>query len=572
MTPSSPPSSAPTSCDAFVSSYVCGADDDRCALYDFFVGLNGCDWSLSTNWLMSEDVCIWYGVSCDSNDEVYQINLSDNGLVGTISPSIGDLFSLERIDLQINSISGTIPTEIGDLSSMELLNLQYNSFRNNIDSTTGVITDSFCDIGTIAVDCEDPVFVSCPTACNCICGNIIPSTTPTEIVTTDPTGPPVLPSGSPTTEPTFSSDSPSSAPTCDSFIEESYCDTFNLKTTCRSLRDIYMGMGGCGWVDGSISTGRRLQEGSADWFSTTPTDNGVDGICDWYGITCENSDCVEGCDVVELNLDFNNLEGTISESIGQLFRLELLNLSNNRIIGTIPSTLGNLKKLIALDLVENYITGSVPAEVEALNLLTFRTDCEVLVDCDTCTDCGTKGPPTADPSSIPSDTPSLVPTGTPSEMPSATPSSIPSSAPSAIPSGTPSLVPTSTPSAIPSATPSAIPSSAPSAIPSAGPSSEPSFSFVPSASPTIEHSSAPSEGCYENIEYSCQISDPGTSRLDKGISYGCARAVDSTSDICQVTSCYLDEVIPPSEACCGCSDKAARAGFVPPSESPSASP
>mmetsp|Transcript_16000 Transcript_16000/g.20953 ORF Transcript_16000/g.20953 Transcript_16000/m.20953 type:complete len:150 (-) Transcript_16000:213-662(-) len=141
-----------------------------------------------------------------------------------------------------------------------------------------------------------------------------------------------------------------------------------------------------------------------------------------------------------------------------------------------------------------------------------------------------------------------------------------------MPSATPSDTPSSTPSAMPSATPSAIPSSTPSAIPSELPSATPSISSVPSGFPTVEHSSAPTEGCYENFAYSCQVQDPGTSGLDVGSAYGCARATDSNSDICQVNSCYLNQVIPPSEACCGCSDKSARAGFVPPSESPSTSP
>lgn len=568
--PSSTPSSAPTSCDAFVSSYACSGSDE-CALYDFFVGLNGCDWSLSTNWLMTNDVCTWYGISCDSNDEVYQINLSDNGLVGTIPTSIGDLTSLERVDLQINSISGIIPTEIGDLPDMELLNLQYNSFRNNIDSTTGVITDSFCDIDIIAVDCEDPVFVSCPIACNCICGNIIPSTTPTEIVTLDPTA---LVSASPTTEPTFSSDSPSSAPTCDSYVDESYCDTFNLKTTCRALLDIYREMGGCSWTEGAISSGRRLQTaGTGEWATGETTENGLDPMCFWHGVTCENGDCDEGCDVIMIDLSNNNVRGTIPASVGtSLYRLIELDLSVNNIHGTIPSTLGNLRDLIVLLLDQNDITGTVPAEVEALNIPTFVTDCETQVNCTSCTDCGPEGPPTADPSGIPSETPSLAPTGTPSVIPSATPSAIPSSTPSAIPSAAPSAIPSSTPSAIPSATPSAIPSSTPSAIPSEPPSAIPSLSFVPTGVPTVEHSSAPTEGCYENIAYECQVDDPGTSGIDSGLSYGCAAATDSTAPFCQVNSCYLGLVIPPSEACCGCSNKSARAGFVPPSESPTQSP
>merc|ERR1719446_592118 len=120
------------------------------------------------------------------------------------------------------------------------------------------------------------------------------------------------------------------------------------------------------------------------------TTNGLDGFCDWGGITCENGDCDEGCDVIKIDLSFNNLRGSIPASIGSMYRLEEVVLSNNFIRGSIPSTMGNLRDLVVLLLDQNEITGTVPAAVEALNIPTFVTDCETQVNCTSCSDCGTE--------------------------------------------------------------------------------------------------------------------------------------------------------------------------------------
>jgi len=100
------------------------------------------------------------------------------------------------------------------------------------------------------------------------------------------------------------------------------------------------------------------------------------------------------------------------------------------------------------------------------------------------------------------------------------------------------------------------------------PTSKPSIlpSDVPSLSPTTSTnpSSSPSDGCYEPINYVCEIVDPGTSGLPQNIVLGCANP-----DICDVLECQ--STIPPSEACCHCEGRENRA-LPPPSESPSQDP
>ena len=56
--------------------------------------------------------------------------------------------------------------------------------------------------------------------------------------------------------------------------------------------------------------------------------------CDWYGVTCDNSDEGEGYvdqHIIRLELPNNGLSGKLSPSIGNFTRLEALDLSDNDI-------------------------------------------------------------------------------------------------------------------------------------------------------------------------------------------------------------------------------------------------
>jgi len=52
-----------------------------------------------------ESICSWYGVKCDENNtHAVELNLTNNGLSGRLSESIGRLSSLEILDLSDNDI------------------------------------------------------------------------------------------------------------------------------------------------------------------------------------------------------------------------------------------------------------------------------------------------------------------------------------------------------------------------------------------------------------------------------------------------------------------------------------
>ncbi|GJM90587.1 hypothetical protein PR202_ga06885 [Eleusine coracana subsp. coracana] len=82
----------------------------------------------------SQNFCNWSGVSCSAQTQsrVTALNLSSQGLGGTIPPCIGNLSSITSLDMSNNGFRGSIPTELGRLSQIIHLNLSINSFDGRI--------------------------------------------------------------------------------------------------------------------------------------------------------------------------------------------------------------------------------------------------------------------------------------------------------------------------------------------------------------------------------------------------------------------------------------------------------
>lgn len=83
----------------------------------------------------------------------------------------------------------------------------------------------------------------------------------------------------------------------------------------------------------------------------------------WHGVTVENNK------VIGINLLFNNLNGTIPTSLGQLKNLKKLELSFNAISGTIPEELGTLEQLEVLAINATALNGNIPESLGKLSNL-----------------------------------------------------------------------------------------------------------------------------------------------------------------------------------------------------------
>merc|ERR1711957_406064 len=78
-----------------------------------------------------------------------------------------------------------------------------------------------------------------------------------------------------------------------------------------------------------------------------------------------------GGNIEKLNLDDNNLKGTLPPELYHLEDLTTLNFdgTKNSLSGTIPNTFGNLLNLLTIDLDKNNLEGTLPASIFALKKL-----------------------------------------------------------------------------------------------------------------------------------------------------------------------------------------------------------
>ena len=108
---------------------------------------------------------------------------------------------------------------------------------------------------------------------------------------------------------------------------------------------LYNATGGANWTNND------------GWLTNTP-------IGQWHGVTTDGNGRV-----TSLDLNDNQLSGTIPTQLGNLANLEELLLTRNQLTGTIPTWLGNLANLEELYLWENELTGTIPSELDSLSNL-----------------------------------------------------------------------------------------------------------------------------------------------------------------------------------------------------------
>ncbi|KAL1533791.1 non-specific serine/threonine protein kinase [Salvia divinorum] len=89
-----------------------------------------------SSWNETTHFCRWNGVTCSKKhpNRVISVILWSQGLVGSLSPHIGNLSFLRIIDLQNNTFSGPIPQEIGRLRRIRVVELGNNFLGGGIPS------------------------------------------------------------------------------------------------------------------------------------------------------------------------------------------------------------------------------------------------------------------------------------------------------------------------------------------------------------------------------------------------------------------------------------------------------
>lgn len=113
-----------------------------------------------------------------------------------------------------------------------------------------------------------------------------------------------------------------------------------------ALVDLYQSTNGANW------------DQNEKWLSS-------ESECTWYGVTCDETQS----NVVDLGLYYNNLDGTLPASIGNLSRVRSLQFAGNQLRGEVPASLGALKQLEVLYLDANQLEGEIPDALGDLNKL-----------------------------------------------------------------------------------------------------------------------------------------------------------------------------------------------------------
>ncbi|XP_052116980.1 receptor-like protein 9DC3 [Arachis duranensis] len=291
------------------------------------------------------------------------LEISNNLLMGEISPSICNLQSLVKLDLTSNNLVGMIPSCLGSFSqSLQLLSLAGNKLTGNIPQTyvkgnaLRFIDFSFNklygQLPRTLVNCRRLEFLN-------VRHNHFNDSFPFWL-------------GSlPKLKAVSLRDN--------EFHGAIMCP---LKYTFPQLRIIDLSQNGFSTKLTSeiimcfksmiISNKRQL-----DFKDEIFTGNEVLDP-DWYLFSMSNKGVVMDYrggqylhHMVAIDLSSNKIYGEIPDIMGSLNSVVVLNLSNNMFTGSIPSSFGKLSNLEVLDLSANSLSGEIPQQLTELTFLDF---------------------------------------------------------------------------------------------------------------------------------------------------------------------------------------------------------
>lgn len=309
---------------------------DSLALVDLYNSTNGANWRNHTNWLTTNPIEQWYGITIEQG-RVKNLQLNSNQLAGTLPTSLGNLSNLVYLELMGNQLTGNIPTSVGQLSKVFTFNLSLNQLTGIIPSTLGNMSNVWSFI---------------------LNNNNLTGAIPATL---------------------------GRCSRMSSLRLDNNQLTGNIPDSLGQLAELYTLNFQNNRLTGSIPvTFGRLTKLSTLYLN----DNQLSGnIPDSLGnalrltqIFFENNQLTGNIpaslgqlrNLFQLRLYRNKLTGTIPQSLGRLQFLSSFLLSNNQLSGELPDSLGYAAGLISFDVSNNYLTGKIPATFQNLSL--FRLD------------------------------------------------------------------------------------------------------------------------------------------------------------------------------------------------------
>ncbi|WP_420442291.1 hypothetical protein [Candidatus Palauibacter sp.] len=343
-------------------------DADLDALERFHAGTHGGNWDRADGWLEDGAPENWYGIEADSLGRVTTVDLSNNGLVGTVPAELADLSRLEVLNLRENELTGPLPAAIGNLRSLETLYIDENGLTGTIPSSFLRLENietfywrengGLCAPGTTAFEewrgDRDVLGPRCNDADLDALERFHAGTHGGNWDRADGW----LEDGAPENWYGIEADSLGRVTTVDlsnnglvGTVPAELADLSRLEVL--NLRENEL-TGPLPAAIGNLARLRQLDLGRTELSGEIPATLG------------------ELVHLRELNLDYVPFTGSIPSDLGALAELRFLNLFRNRLTGAVPAELGNLRSLETLYIDENGLTGTIPSSFLRLeNIETF---------------------------------------------------------------------------------------------------------------------------------------------------------------------------------------------------------
>lgn len=400
----------------------------ECAALDaLYTSTNGTMWTDDTNWMVTDDPCSWFGVTC-SGGLVTELDLNTNNLNGTLPTQLEDLTALTTLDISANAnLTGSLPDSMINLGSLatfdfsgtNLCEPQESAFQTWISTT---VTTSYNSSG---IDCQIDCSNGEPTVSQAECTALFSLYTNTSGDSwTDNTdwltnydicvwnG--VTCSGGVVTELDLNTNN------LDGIIPTDIDDLANLTLldlSSNSLTSALPGqIGNIGPlvtldISGNAGLTGNIPNNLTSLGSLTTFDFSSTDLCEpqdsaflaWVGSIITYTDsgilCEIDCSSTETTVDqaecealfslYNNTTGdSWNDNTNWLIDYDVctwfgvtcsgghisdIALSSNNLDGSVPSQIGNFPYMTDLDLSTNSLTGSLPNQMTGLvNLLTFN--------------------------------------------------------------------------------------------------------------------------------------------------------------------------------------------------------
>ncbi|XP_062185907.1 receptor kinase-like protein Xa21 [Phragmites australis] len=299
-----------------ISTLVAGEANDEAALLAFkAAAVSGSPDNPLASWNSSSTggFCSWEGVTCGRRHRrVVALSLRSHGLIGNLSPAVGNLSFLRVLNLSSNRFSGDIPASLGRLLRLQALNLSYNAFSGELP-----INLTSCTSLTIMALQHNHLH-------GCLPPELGDKLTRLKIIQ----------------------------------LEVNNL-TGAIPASLSNLSSLSILQLAHNQLEGTIPPGL---DGILGLWSLHLGFNRLSGE---LPVSLYNLSSLEA-----LQIQFNMLHGSIPADIGSRFpSMWLLSFAGNKFTGTIPSSLSNLTTLQYLDIARNKLSGYVPGTLGRLRAL-----------------------------------------------------------------------------------------------------------------------------------------------------------------------------------------------------------